>query len=50
MYFDALKDVQTHAKMSYETCLAAEENARIRPNESVINARKALEVFTALTG
>ncbi len=48
MYFDALKDVQTHAKNElYETCLAAEENARIRPNESVINARKALEVFSA---
>lgn len=48
MYFDGLNDVQTHAKNElYETCLAAEENARTRPNESVINARKALEVFAA---
>jgi hypothetical protein len=48
MYFDRLKDIQTHAKKElFETCLAAEENARIRPNESVINARKALEIFVA---
>lgn len=48
MFFDGLKDIQTHAKEElYETCLAAEENARTRPNESVINARKAIEVFTA---
>lgn len=50
MYFDKLMDssIKTHEKNElYNICVAAEENARIRPNESVVNSRKALEIFIA---